>query len=309
MITCNRKIKFGHHCTALIFAVAALALSTKADDGFSGKIDAKILATGGGRVMLLAPDGSVLWEHKAGNIHDAWYLPNGNVIFADGNIKEVTPDKKVVFEYVPKEQKGGGAYSVQRLTNGNTVIGENGSGNIVEVDPAGKVLVSFKSKFENPDDHHHHLRMVRKTPDGNYLVCHSVNNCVREYDATGKIVWELKTKGLAFAGVRLANGNTVVSTLNQVTEYDAAGNQVWEFAVSDLPDLHIRNMTGIHILPNGNMVIGCYSAYDKESGAGVGMFEITHDKKLVWKYAAPKGPDKSNMGVQKLVEGAQPPLR
>lgn len=305
----NKRRRFRCNSVALIFAVAMLAWSTAADEGFSGNMDARILATGGGRVMLLAQDGTVLWEHKAGNIHDAWYLPNGNVIFADGNIKEVTPDKKVVFEYVPQEQKGGGAFSVQRLANGNTVIGENSSGKIVEVDPAGKVIVSFQSKFENPEAHHNHLRMVRKTSAGTYLVCHASNNVVREYNATGEIVWELKTKGLAFAGVRLANGNTVVSTLNQVTEYDVDGKQVWEFAVSDLPDLHIQNMTGFHILPSGNLVIGCYRGYDKESGSGVGMFEITRAKVLVWKYAAPNGPDHSNMGVQKLVDGAQPPLR
>jgi uncharacterized protein YndB with AHSA1/START domain len=285
----------------------AMAAGLACADGFEGTPGAQVLSTGSGRVLILTPQGGIAWEHKAGNIHDAWLLPNGNVLFADGNITEVTRDHKVVFEYKPEVQKGGGAYSCQRLANGNTVVGENASGRVVEVDPAGKVVFSFLTRYGNTDDHHH-LRMARKLENGNYLVCHSQANIVREYKPDGTTAWEKPTKALAFAAVRLANGNTLVSSLSQITEYDKDGNEVWEFKKTELPGVLIQNITGINVLPNGNIVAGCYAAYTKE-GDGTGMFEITRAKKLVWRYVSPERRDKNMMGVHKLVGGAEPPLR
>jgi len=287
--------------------LALLAAGVAFGEGVEGTLDAPVLATGGGRVLQISPKGDVVWENKAGNVHDVWQLPNGNVMFADGNITEVTRDHKVVFEYKPEIQKGGGAYACQRLPNGNTVVGENASGRVVEVDKDGKVVFSFMTRFDSKNDHHH-MRMVRKLDNGNYLVCHSGDNLVREYKPDGSTAWEKKTKALAFAAVRLPSGNTLVSTLNQVTEYDKDGNEVWEFKNTDIPGVTIRNITGIQVLPNGNLVMGCYSAYDKD-GQGTGMFEITRDKKLVWRYVSPGLRDKSMMSACKLVEGAGTPLR
>ncbi len=284
-----------------------MAVGLARADGFEGTPEAQVLATGGGRVLLLSPQGETVWEHKAGTPHDVWMLPNGNVLFADGNITEVTRDHKVVFEYKPEIQKGGGAYSCQRLANGNTVVGENASGRVVEVDKEGKVVFSFMTRYGKTDEHHH-MRMVRKLANGNYLVSHSQANIVREYKPDGTTAWEKATKGLAFAAVRLANGNTLISSLSQITEYDKDGNEVWEFKKTDLPGVLIQNITGIDVLPNGNIVAGCYAAYTKE-GEGTGMFEITREKKLVWRYVSPKRRDSSMMGVHKLVEGAEPPLR
>ena len=290
-----------------IAGIIAVVAGIVCADGIEGKLDAPVLATGSGRVLLLSPQGDVTWEHKAGNIHEAWMLPNGNVMFADGNITEVTRDHKVVFEYKPEIQKGGGAYACQRLENGNTMVGENASGRVVEVDKDGKVIFSLTTKDVETGSHHN-LRMVRKLANGNYLVCHSGKNCVIEYKPDGSVVWEKKTKALAFAAVRLPNGNTLVSSLSQITEYDKDGHEVWEFKSTDIPGVKIQNMTGMHVLPNGNMVVGCYSAYTKE-GEGTGMFEITRDKRLVWRYVSPGLRDKSMMGVHKQVPGAERPLR
>lgn len=287
-------------------AVVAMAAGMAFGEGVEGTLDAQVLVGGSGRVMLLSTKGEVVWEHQAGTVHDAWLLPNGNVLFADGNITEVTRDHKVVFEYKPEIQKGGGAYSCQRLPNGNTVVGENASGRVVEVDKNGKVVFSFMTRYGKTDDHHH-MRMVRKLANGNYLVSHSQANIVREYKPDGSTAWETPAKALAFAAVRLPNGNTLVASLSQLTEYDPAGKEVWEFKKTDLPGVVIQNMTGIQVLPNGNIVTGCYSAYTKE-GAGTGMLEITRDKKLVWRYVSPGLRDKSLMGVHKLV-GDEPPLR
>jgi outer membrane protein assembly factor BamB len=255
----------------------------------------EILATGSGRIVWFAPDFSVKWEHPAGNIHEVHLLPNGNILFADGKVTEVTPDKKVVFQYAPTNGKEG-SYTCQRLENGNTLVGENYSGLVKEIAADGTVVFELQTQFKT-DNQHHRMRWVRKLPNGNYLVCHSGDHLVREYTPKGETVWEQKVPNIAFAAERLENGNTLISSLDQITEFDKTGNVVWEFKKSELPDIGITNMTGFRRLKNGNLVIGCYAAYDKE-GKGAGMFEITRDKKLVWAYQKPT--DRNMMGIEVL---------
>lgn len=227
------------------------------------------------------------WSLNVGGlIHDLTRLPNGNILYANGNCAaEITAEGKQVWIYKPVFAKGGGPYSVQRMPNGSTVIGENSTGDILEVDPKGNITDSFKT-LNITRGSHGNLRLVRKTPQGTYLVCHSGENTVREYTKTGNVVWTQKTKGLAFKAVRLPNGNTMISSLNQLTEYAPNGTIVWEFNKNDIPGIPIHNMTGFQILPNGNYLIGCYAAYQK--GEGSAFFEITRDKKLVWRYSQPK---------------------
>ena len=252
-----------------------------------------VLATGSQRVVLFAPDFTVKWEHPAGNVHEVQQLPNGNVLFADGRVTEVTPEKKVVFCYEPPKGKEG-SYTCRRLPNGNTLIGENGTGLVKEIAPDGSAVFELQTRFIT-NDQHHQMRLVRKLETGNYLVCHSGDHVVREYTPKGVVVWEYKTPNIAFCAERLPNGNTMVSSLDQITEVSPTGQTVWEFKKSELPDLGIRSMTGFQILRNGNIVIGCYDSYDRE-GNGVGMFEMTRDKKLVWAYQ--KRTDRNMMGVE-----------
>ena len=262
-----------------------------------------ILAAGSGRVLILSPQGAVTWEHPTRLAHDAWMLPSGNVLFADGeSVTEVTPEHKVVFRYKAAEQHGGGTYACQRLDNGNTLVGENSTGRVLEVDPQGKILFTLQTSPAKTGDHHN-MRMVRKLDSGNYLVCHSGTHLLKEYAPDGKVILEIKTPNLAFAAIRTPQNTTLVSTLNRILEYDSAGKIVWQFANTDVPGVTITNMTGMHLLPNGNLAIGCYSAYRK--GEGTGLLEITRDRRLVWRYANPSR-DGSMMGIQCLGPDGKP---
>ena len=291
----------------VVASVLASACAAQPADGVVGKLDCGMFTTGSGRVCLFEKDGTITRTAKTGNNADAWCLENGNFLFADGKVVEVDKDGKVVWQYKPDSPRADGAMSCQRLPNGNTVVGENAPGQVTEVDKDGKVVFTLKIKPQLKKNEHHVMRMCRKLATGHYLVCHSGDGFVREYKPDGTVVFEYKCKSIAFAAVRLPNGNTMISSLDQVEEVSPKGDVVWDFKKTDLPDLSIRNMTGIHVLKNGNIVIGNYSAYDKD-GKGVGMFEITRDKKLVWSYVSPGRKDKSMMGVQKL-DGDFNPLR
>ncbi len=279
-------------------------------DGFTsfrGKPAGDILATGSGRVSIIAPDGKIKWTHRTGNNADAWLLPNGNVLFADGNCWEITPNHKDAWVYKSANQQGGGAFSCQRLTNGNTLIGENSTGKILEVSPKGKTVWSIDVGI-NKKNRHQTMRFVRQLDNGNILVCHSGQNRVVEYDRKGKAIWEQKVKNLAFAAVRMADGSTYISSLDRIERYSADHKILWTFHKKDIPGLHIRNMTGFQILPTGNIMIGCYAAYHQNKG--VGLFEITPKKEIVWVYRSPKKRDGSMMGIQLSTTKSLPnPLR
>lgn len=284
---------------ALALALMAVGSGLRAESPLiTGAPSGRILTAGDNRVMILDATGRVVWQQPSQLTHDVWMLTNGNVLYADGAaVTEVTPEKKVVFQYKPAEQRGGGAFSCQRLANGRTLVGENSTGRVLEVDEKGQVVFSLQTRPSKVGEHHN-MRMARKLENGNYLVCHSGLRRVKEYTPDGRVVWEVEVAGgVAFAALRTPAGTTLVTSLDQVTEFDARGEKVWEFACRDLPDLKLRNLTGMHLLANGNLVMGCYRAYD--NGAGCGLIEIDRYKKAVWHYANPAG-DGTMMPVEML---------
>ncbi len=266
-----------------------------------GTLKGQILATGTGRVLLLNNTGKILWKHKGGNCSDIWMLKNGNVLLADNNVVEIDPKTdKVVWSYKPEMQKGGGTFACQRLENGNTMVGENSAGRIVEVDPKGKIVFELKLPLCQPGSHNN-LRHCRKLPNGNYLVAYKAKAMVREYTPAGKVVFEAKTKPIAFSAVRLPNGNTVVGHINSVTEFDPKGKEVWRFDRKDIKEFKIGMICGIHVLSNGNVVMGVYGATRGSGGAG--LLEINRDKKVVWRYVCS---DRHMMALQLLDEKGKP---
>src|SRR5207249_9802489 len=139
------------------------------------------------RLAIVAPDGSLEWEIKVSAIHDAWMLPNGNILFQQvwTNILEVTPDKKTVWEYDAGKMNGNEGkrvevHAFQRVENGLTMIAESGTARIIEVDRAGKIRHEIKLKVNHPNAHSD-TRLVRKIANGNYLVAHESDGTVREY--------------------------------------------------------------------------------------------------------------------------------
>ena len=241
-----------------------------------------------GILAIFGKDGKVEWKAKIGAIHDAWVLPNGNVLYQQGwtKIVEAAPDGKEVWSYDAAKMNGNEGKKVevhafQRLADGSTMIAESGPGRIIEVDPAGKILKEVKLKVAKPDAHRD-TRNVRKLASGTYLVCHEADKVVREYDGDGKIVWEHDVKSAVYGALRLKNGNTLISTGNghRVVEVDPAGKEVWAIERNDLPGVTLSWMTQVERLANGNTVI--VNCHGKPSEPQI--IEVSPDKKIVWSY-------------------------
>ena len=240
---------------------------------------------GHGKILKFDEEGTCVWEFPAPGCQDVWALPNGNILFTHqtregGGVKEVTPGKDVVFSFRVKGQ----VHACQRLTDGNTMIGEGGACRVLLVNPAGRVVqeTPVLSKVQNP---HYHMRHVRFTPGGTILVCHPKESVVREYRVDGTVLREIRGVGRPFTAMRLPGGNTLVGGGAEpiVTEVDAAGRVVWQLRPEDVPEVQLKWAAGLQVLPNGNTVV-CNWLGHGQYGKGVPLFEVSRDKRVVWMF-------------------------
>lgn len=252
------------------------------------------------RLAIVGADGKLEWEIKVGAIHDAHLLASGNLLFQQGwtKVVEMTPDKQVVWEYDAAKANPGQRVEVhafQRLDNELTMIAESGPARIVEVDKDGNIKHEIKLKVDHPNAHSD-TRLVRKLASGNYLVAHEHDGIVREYDSSGKIVWDFaiplfgKSRkpghgpeafgNSVFSASRLPNGNTLIGAGNghSVLEVTPAKEIVWKIEQNDFPGITLAWVTRVERLANGNTLIGnCHAGPDNPQ-----MIEVTPDKKVVW---------------------------
>ncbi len=218
-------------------------------------------------------------------------LPSGNVLIAWADeVKELTRDKKVVFHYA-RSPENGEIGSVVRLPSGATLISEEGrKPRLREIDSSGNIL-SETPLVPETDNTHMQTRMARKLPSGNYLVPHLLAFKVKEYTPAGEVVNAIATdlpelggravEDWPFTAIRLDDGVTLVNLThgNKTVEFDAAGHVIWKISNDDFAEKPFADPCGCQRLPNGNTVIASYAAQQ-----GIKVFEVTREKKLVWKY-------------------------
>ena len=248
-----------------------------------------------GKNILAITDtkGEVIWSHKTAGPqrghtghHDVHLLPNGNILFHDTwtTLKEITLDKKVVWSYDSANMNGNkgkrvDVHAFARLENGNTMIVESRVGRVIEVDKKGKLVHQFPLKPGGTTS----TRWARHTPTGTLLVCSEQPGVVTEYDRNGKVVWDYLINTRVYGAIRLKNGNTLIASGGgkSVVEVSPDKKVVWEIK-GKVPstEINLGWMTCLQELKNGNRIIGNCHAGDKNPQ----IFEITHDKKVVWEF-------------------------
>lgn len=254
------------------------------------------------KILRYDESGRVVWEFPAATARDVWQLPNGNVLFpysvsnglnnAETGVMEVTPDKKIVWQF----KTHGQVYSCQRMADGNTLVGATQQGQLLIVSPEGRVVKSFAVR--NAQAGHGSMRNVRALADGHFLVAEESAHAAREYDADGNVLREFKTPFPTYSAIRLPSGNTVTCGKTGIVEFDPAGLPVWELKNTDVPELGIRWFAGLQVLPNGNLFI-C------NAGGKVAFAEISKAKKVVWQCDMTRVKSSMGHGIQRLdVPGA-----
>lgn len=248
------------------------------------------------KTVIVGEDGEVQWRFDM-PASDGWVLPNGNVLlalygtkeFPNGGVVEVErATKKIVFQYKGQQKE---TSTVVPLDDDRFLVAELGpEPRAIVVNRDGKVtkVMPFACQKENA---HMQTRMLRVLPNGNYIAPHLLDFAVKEYDpASGKVVNTIATDERGrdkhdwpFTAIRLKNGNTVIGCTNgnRVIEVDADGMIVWRCSDDDLGEQLFDDACGIQRLPNGNTVISSYHAKKGQ----VKLFEVTRDKKVVWRYS------------------------
>lgn len=280
--------------------IALTALPVSAADPFRHRFIASDRTKG--KTTIVGADGKTEWEFaNKHDVHDIHLLPNGNVLthISHTTIVEISAQKEIVWKYEAKPKAGSDlrveVHAFQRLANGDTMIAESGNARIIEVNKEGKIVKEIPLAVKKPSSHRD-TRMARKLANGNYLVCHEGEGSVKEYDAAGKVVWEYvldlggrpRANGHGVEGhgtevygaVRLPNGNTLIAggNNNRVIEVNPAKEIVWQVDQKDLPGITLAWVTTLHVLPNGNVIIGnCHAGPTNPQ-----LVEVTRDKKVVW---------------------------
>ncbi len=234
----------------------------------------------------IGADQKVRQQQTIQDIHDAQELPNGHWLLQTSfaNVIEIDSQGKEVWKYEAGKTPNGGPIEIhafRRLPNGLTMIAESGAARILEVDRSGKVSHSIALAIKNPDAHRD-TRLVRPTPEGNYLVAHEALGLAREYDRDGKVVWEYDVGSKLYSAVRLVNGNTLIGTGNghRVIEVSPDKKIVWEVTEKELPGVQLAWITMVDRLPNGNTwIVNCHAGPDNPQ-----ILEVSSDKKVVWSF-------------------------
>ncbi len=179
-------------------------------------------------VAIIDETGKTEWEHKIGPLHDLHVLPNGHVLLQLNwtEVVEINPTNgKIEWRYDAKKRRrmpaslGDPCVSAacQREYDGCGIR----SGNVDRTQQRSESC-SCSGIESHQADAHRDTRLVRKLSTGNYLVCHEGDGLVREYDPTGKTVWEYEVPlfdrkpagghgveafgNQCFSAIRLVNG-------------------------------------------------------------------------------------------------------
>ena len=258
-----------------------------------GKLPPLLIASySNNAAYIVTPDGKVVWESNKmpGACQDAWLLSNNHVLLSGGTqVREITADNKVVWQYEAPKEVPVEIHNCQPLPGGGALIGEGGTCRLLEIDNQGRIAKEIKLTLGG--NAHTHMRQVRKTPQGTYLVTAAGENNIHEYNAQGKELRVLLGKDIEAQGVKwpivhsaelLKNGNLLIGGAYNapVIEVDPAGKIVWKLTAEDIPETGFAYSAGCLRLPNGNTVVAAYTSKFP-------VFEVTPAKKVVWKFQNP----------------------
>jgi hypothetical protein len=254
----------------------------------------------GQKTYIMGEDGKPTWTHPAAT-RDGYVQDDGTIIltlsksksYVGGAVVRVSTDGKETLIWKGTQSE---VNSAQPIADGRFVITEAGDNpRLLEVSASGEVILEFPLACQK-ENHHMQTRMARKLADGTYLAPHLFNFAVFHYSSDGKTLNKLDTTvpgdddhkihSWPFTAIHHGDGHTLVCCThgNRVVDFDANGKIAWTLTNDDLPGNWLQDPCGAQVLPNGNFVITSYAAGRADPDSPK-IFEVTPEKKVVWKYA------------------------
>lgn len=297
---CNLSSSLGVSGVAILSFIMFLAMASSARANDDPAVRHSFLGLGKANgAVIVGEDGVVQWTFNK-PASDGWVLPSGNVLlalypttdFPQGGVVEVEREtRKILFQYQGQQKE---ISTVQPLAGDRFLVAELGpQPRAIVINRSGEILKTTALQCQT-DNFHMQTRMLRVLPNGNYIAPHLLDFSVKEYDPdTGEVVRAFATDDRGrdrhdwpFTGIRLQNGNTLIGCTNgnRIIEVDESGRIVWSVTNEDLGEALFDDACGVQRLPNGNTVIASYHA----KGDQVKLFEVTRQKKVVWRYSGMK---------------------
>lgn len=170
--------------------------------------------------------GEIIWQAQVASPLVAQRLANGNTfVSTDSQFLEYDKAGREVLSVIVSDE-GRKVMKAMKLPNGEiaTMLVD---GRFVRFDAKGQEVHSFPLAIG--------ARLfggrVHVLPTGRVLIPQNAEGKVSEYDAKGKIVWEVNCEQ-PIAATRLPNGNTIITSMNPAVgavEVDRAGTEVWSY--------------------------------------------------------------------------------
>lgn len=208
----------------------------------------------GGAVIEISPDGkeTLIWKGTQAEVNSAQPTDTGSYVITEAGPKprllEVDRTGKVLVEFPLQCQKPNHHMQTRmarKLTDGTFLVP-------------------------------HLLDFAVKNYDSDGQVIHRLDSTVPG-DAEHKI------HSWPFTAIRHGENHTLVccTHANRVIDFDASGKIVWQLTNDDLPGPWLQDPCGGQVLPNGNVVIASYAAGRKDPSAPK-LIEVDRAKNVVW---------------------------
>jgi hypothetical protein len=212
------------------------------------------------RVLIVDSSGKIAWQYgtdggASGSGSDQLNVPaaatyvhtssGDHVLIVDqGNNRIIEVDrtsKKIVWTFPPAGSKAtlNSPNSVERETNGNTLISDESGGRVIDVKADGTVVFQYPEKLDKATLNA--PAFASRLPDGDILITDAGNNQIIEIDSSNppKVVFSYSTADrnpkmknpAPTRAVRLKDGHTLISDQfnEQIIEIDAQKNIVYTY--------------------------------------------------------------------------------
>lgn len=217
-------------------------------------------------------------------IYDGWKLASGNYLCCSHHfVRELAPDGKIVWEFrvkAPVELK-----TCVPLPNGDVMTVDADAMELVQLTDQGqRVAKRIPVPTDKKASPHNRYNLLRRTDAGTFLLALRTEKAFVEVDESGKELWRHAVPDLPVVAERLANGNTLMSWRGGLIEATPKHEVVWELKTADITEFPVIIFGGFHRFENGNTLIANSDWHYQPAGRNaVQVFEVTRDKRVVWK--------------------------
>lgn len=227
-------------------------------------------------------EGNIVWELFIGcYAFDIWKMPNDTFLFCHyGNepsgIKIVDRSGNVLLNYETHNE----VFGCQPLENGNILVGELRQKRLVEVNKNAEIVKEIPV-FYDKDELHEVMRTPRKCKNGEYFVAQPGLCKIIRYNENGNIIKQYDTNPDSFGVLEEDNGNILYTCKTGLYELDKDGKEIWSLTNEDVPEMNIKWLLGMQLLPDGNIVVCNWLGHGCEH-QGCPLFEVNREKQIVW---------------------------